>query len=437
MQCFHNRSAKYKTVACMSIVIRAKITPKSVRQKRTTLNYLAASFHTSLRKRGGDMQYDLLLTGGEVIDPGAGLRGVMDVAISGGKIVAVAPSLPANQALRTISAKGRLVMPGLVDMHAHVLVNGHDMGSHTDHYCRASGVTTLCDAGSTGSSNFAGLRSVLDHHVRTRVRAFVNLSAIGITGTSRGGELSHFPYADPEGCARTITENPDLAIGVKLRFGPGLVWEYSAEPVKLARKTADMAGGVPMMMHITDSPVPLPDLIAHMKPGDIVTHCYHGRNHGIMGQEKQFVLKEVVEAQRAGIIFDCAHGRNHFNFRMIEKALDQGFLPDTISTDLTMTTASRGPVWDLPTTMTKLLHFGMPLDEIVRRVTANPARLMGYEGTVGTLKPGANADVSVFELRDGNFELRDSDGDTVIAKRRLLAQLTVKDGRVWYERPAE
>ena len=383
------------------------------------------------------MQYDLLLSGGEVIDPGAGLRGVMDVAIAGGKIAAVAPSLPAKQALRTISAKGRLVMPGLVDMHAHVLVNGYDMGMHTDQYCRGSGVTTLCDAGSTGSSNFAALRSVLDHHVRTRVRAFVNLSAIGITGTSRGGELSHFPYADPEGCARTITENPDLAIGVKLRFGPGLVWEYSAEPVKLARRTADMAGGVPMMMHITDSPVPLPDLIAHMKPGDIVTHCYHGRNHGIMGQEKQFVLKEVVEAQRAGIIFDCAHGRNHFNFRMIEKALDQGFLPDTISTDLTMTTASRGPVWDLPTTMTKLLHFGMPLEEIVRRATATPARLMGYAGTVGTLKPGANADVSVFELRDGSYELRDSDGDTITAKRRLLAQLTVKDGRVWYERPAD
>ena len=383
------------------------------------------------------MQYDLLLTGGEVIDPGAGLRGVMDVAIAGGKIAAVAPSLPANQALRTLSVKGRLVMPGLVDMHAHVLINGHDMGMHTDHYCRSSGVTTLCDAGSTGSSNFAGLRSVLDHHVRTRVRAFVNLSAIGITGTSRGGELSHFPYADPEGCARTITENPDLAIGVKLRFGPGLVWEYSAEPVKLARKAADMAGGVPMMMHITDSPVPLPDLIAHMKPGDIVTHCYHGRNHGIMGQEKQFVLKEVVEAQRAGIIFDCAHGRSHFNFRMIEKALDQGFLPDTISTDLTMTSASRGPVWDLPTTMTKLLHFGMPLDEIVRRATATPARLMGYEGTVGTLKPGANADISVFELREGNHELRDSDGNTITAKRRLLAHLTVKDGRVWYERPAE
>ena len=383
------------------------------------------------------MRYDLLLTGGEVVDPAAGLRGVMDVGIAGGKIVAVAPSLPQNEARQTISAKGRLVTPGLVDIHAHVYVNAHDMGGHTDACCRCSGVTTLCDAGSTGSATFAGLRHVLDSEVRTRVRAFVNLSAIGIMGTSRGGELAHFPYADPEGCARTISENPDLAIGVKLRYGPGLVWEYSTEPVKLARRTADMAGGVPMMMHITDSPVPLPELIAHMKPGDIVTHCYHGRAHGIMGQEKQFVLKEVVEAQKAGIIFDCAHGRNHFNFRMIEKALDQGFLPDTISTDLTLTTATKGPVWDLPTTMTKLLHFGMPLEEIVRRATATPARIMGYEGTVGTLRPGANADVAVFELRDGNFDLRDSDGNTVAAKRRLLADLTLKDGRVWFQRPAE
>ncbi len=384
------------------------------------------------------MKYDLLLTGGDVMDPAAGLRGVMDIGIAGGKIAAVAPSLDPKDALRSISVKGRLVTPGLVDIHAHVFVNGHDMGIHTDGCCSRSGVTTLCDAGSAGSSNFAGLRQVLDKDVRTRVRAFVNLSAIGITGTSRGGELQHFPYADPEGCARTIVENPDLAIGVKLRFGPNLVWEYSNEPVKLARRTADMAGpGIPMMMHITDSPIPLPALIEHMKPGDIVTHCYHGRANGIMGQEKQFLLKEVVEAQRAGIIFDCAHGRNHFNFRMIEKALDQGFLPDTISTDLTMTSATKGPVWDLPTTMTKLLHFGMPIEEIIRRSTAAPARIMGYEGTVGTLKPGANADVSIFELRDGNFELIDSDGDKITAKRRLITRMTVKEGRVWYERSAD
>lgn len=384
------------------------------------------------------MRFDLLLRGGEVLDPGAGLRGLMDVGIADGKIAAVAPSLPGDHARQTFDAKGMLVLPGLVDLHAHVLVNGHDMGLHTDRCCLGTGVTTLCDAGSTGSSNFPALRNMLDHHVRTGVRAFVNLSAIGITGIARCGELAHLPYADPEGCAKTIREHPGLAVGVKLRFGPNLVWEYSAEPVKMARRAAEMAGaGVPMMMHITDSPVPLPELVAHMKPGDIVTHCYHGRNHGILGQQRQFVLKEIVEAQRAGIVFDCAHGRNHFSFRVLEKALEQGFLPDTISTDLTLRTATEGPVWDLPTTMTKLLHFGLPLDEVVRRATAAPARILGGEGTVGTLRPGANADVALFELRDEDFEMRDSEGDVVVARRRLVARATVKDGRVWNEGPGQ
>ena len=382
------------------------------------------------------MKYDLLIQHGEVIDRGAGLHRKLDVAISGGKIAAVAPSLPESEARRTISAKGLLVTPGLIDIHAHVFVNAHDMGGHTDHFCRSTGVTTLCDAGSTGSATFAGLRHVIDHEVRTRIRAFVNLSAIGIVGTSRGGELSHFPYADPEGCARTIEENPDLAIGVKLRYGPGLVWEYTTEPVKLARRTAAMAH-VPLMIHITDSPIPLPDILAEMIPGDIITHCYHGRAHGIMGQEKQLVLKEVVEAQRYGIIFDCAHGRNHFSFPMIEKALDQGFLPDTISTDLTFTSATKGPVWDLTTTMSKLLHFGMKLDDIVARATSAPAKILGYDGTVGTLKPGANADIALIERRNGNVELKDSDGNIVTAKERLITRMTLKDGRVWYERPGE
>jgi dihydroorotase len=382
------------------------------------------------------MKYDLLVTDGEVLDPAAGLKGQLDVAISGGKIVEVAPSLPKTEARRTISARGLLVTPGLVDIHAHIFVNAHDMGGHTDHFCQASGVTTLCDAGSTGSATFAGLRQVIDREVRTRIRAFVNLSAIGIVGTSRGGELSHFPYADSEGCARTIAENPDLAIGVKLRYGPGLVWEYTTEPVKMARRTAATAG-VPLMIHITDSPIPLPDILAEMAPGDIVTHCYHGRANGIMGEEKQFILKEVVEAQRHGIIFDCAHGRNHFSFPMIEKALDQGFLPDTISTDLTFASATRGPVWDLTTTMSKLLHFGMPIEELVRRATAVPAKILGYEGTIGTLRPGANADVALLERRNGNFAMIDSDGNTVTAKERLIARTTLKDGRIWYERPAE
>ena len=383
------------------------------------------------------MKYDLLIRDGEVVDPGGGLRGRMDVGIAGGKIAEVAAGLREEEARRTISARGRLVAPGLVDVHAHVFVNSSDMGENTDRFCNSSGVTTVCDAGSAGSANFAGLRFMLDRAVRTRARAFVNLSAIGIAGTARSGELAHFPYADPEGCARTITENRDIAIGVKLRYGPGIVWEYTTEPVKKAREAADMAG-VPLMIHITGTPLPLPEILTHMKPGDIITHCFHGHDHGIMGPEKQFLLKEVVEAQRHGIIFDCAHGRGgHFSFPLIEKALDQGFLPDTISTDLTSTTATRGPVFDLATTMSKLMHFGATTDDVVLRATARPAKIAGLEGTVGTLRAGASADVAIFELRDGDCEFRDTDGNTVTGKRRLITHLTLKEGRVCYERPAE
>ncbi len=140
------------------------------------------------------MKYDLLIRHGDVLDPGGGLMGMLDVGIAGGRIVEIGTDLPEKEALKTVSARGLYVTPGLVDIHAHVFVNAHDMGGHTDRLCVHSGVTTLCDAGSAGSANFAGLRHVLDHEVRkTRVRAFVNLSAIGITGTSRGGELSHFP----------------------------------------------------------------------------------------------------------------------------------------------------------------------------------------------------------------------------------------------------
>jgi dihydroorotase len=382
------------------------------------------------------MKYDLLICDGEVVDPGGGLRGRMDVGIAGGKIVEIAPSLRQEDARNTISAKNRLVTPGLVDVHAHIFVNCSDMGENTDRLCNAGGVTTVCVAGSAGSANFAGLRFVIDKAVRTRARAFVNLSTIGIVGTARSGELAHLPYADPEGCARTIAENRDLAIGVKLRYGPGIVWEYTTEPVKTARQAADMAG-VPLMVHITDSPLPLPEILAFMKPGDIITHCLHGRDHGIMGPERQLILKEVVEAQHHGVIFDCAHGRAHFSFSLIEKALDQGFLPDTISTDLTFGSATRGPVFDLTTTMSKLMHFGVALDDVVIRVTATPAKILGLDGMVGTLRPGANADVAILELRDGNFEFHDTDGNTINGKRRLITHQTLKDGRVCYDRLAD
>lgn len=151
-----------------------------------------------------------------------------------------------------------------------------------------------------------------------------------------------------------------------------------------------------------------------MKPGDIVTHCLHDYANGIMGPDKVLMLKEVLEAQRHGVIFDCAHGRaGHFNFLLLERALDQGFLPDTISTDLTFYSATLGPVFDLPTTMSKLLHFSVSIEEIVKRATAVPAKILGAEGVIGTLRNGADADIAVFDMKDGNFEFHDTDGNTV------------------------
>ncbi len=157
-----------------------------------------------------------------------------------------------------------------------------------------------------------------------------------------------------------------------------------------------------------------------------------------MGPDKVLVLKEVLEAQRHGVIFDCAHGRaGHFNFPLLERALDQGFLPDTISTDLTFNSATLGPVFDLPTTMSKLLHFGVSIEEVVKRATAVPAKILGAEGVIGTLRNGADADIAVFDMKEGDFEFHDTDGNTVRSTKRLVAALTLKEGRVWYERAAE
>jgi dihydroorotase len=376
------------------------------------------------------MPYDLLLKGGEVIDPGWPFRGTADVAISKGKIATVAADIAVTEAAKVIDVSGKIVCPGLIDIHAHTFINAHDMGDETDQRCAASGVTTLVDAGSSGSATFPGLRRYVADHCQVRLRCFIHLSALGLIHL-QVGELMHLAYADPEGCARTIRENRDLAIGVKLRFSNNVVPDKAGtEPLRLARQAADMAD-VPLMVHITDALLPVPKILEFMKPGDIVTHCFHRYQYGIMGPEKKEILREVQDAQKAGVIFDCAHGRMHFTFPFVRMALEKGFMPDTIATDLTIPSATRGPVFDLPTTMSKLLNLGMSLEDVLLRTTANPARVIGEAGHIGTLKPGAVADVAVFSLERGQFDFIDTDQNHMIGEQRLVTQLTLKDGRIW------
>jgi len=377
------------------------------------------------------MPYDLVLKGGEVIDPGWPLHQRADVAISKGKIAAITPNIPATEAIRTIDVTGKIVCPGLIDIHAHTFINAHDMGPQTDQRCSASGVTTLVDAGSSGSATFPGLRHYVAERSQVRLRCFVHLSALGLIHL-QVGELMNMDYADPEGCARTIRENRDLAIGVKLRFSNNVVPDTAGtEPLRLARQAADMAD-VPLMVHITDALLPVPKILEFMKPGDVVTHCLHRYQYGIMGPEKKEILREVRDAQKAGVIFDCAHGRMHFTFPFVRMALDQGFMPDTIATDLSIPSATRGPVFDLPTTMSKFLNLGVSLDEVLRCVTTNPARAIGEGERLGTLKPGAVADVAVFSLERGQFDFVDTDQNHMTGEQKLLTQLTLKDGRIWY-----
>jgi len=382
------------------------------------------------------MLYDLVLKGGEVIDPGWPLHQRADVAISKGKIAAVAPNIPATEAIRTIDVTGKIVCPGLIDIHAHTFINAHDMGPQTDQRCSASGVTTLVDAGSSGSATFPGLRHYVAERSQVRLRCFVHLSALGLIHL-QVGELMNMDYADPEGCARTIRENRDLAIGVKLRFSNNVVPDTAGtEPLRLARQAADMAD-VPLMVHITDALLPVPKILEFMKPGDVVTHCLHRYQYGIMGPEKKEILREVRDAQKAGVIFDCAHGRMHFTFPFVRMALDQGFMPDTIATDLSIPSATRGPVFDLPTTMSKFLNLGVSLDEVFRCVTTNPARAIGEGERLGTLKPGAVADVAVFSLERGQFDFVDTDQNHMTGEQKLVTQLTLKDGRIWYRATKE
>ena len=380
------------------------------------------------------MAYDLLLKGGEVVDPGRSFRAKADVAIQKGKIAAVQADIPQTAAVRVRDVSGKLVCPGLIDLHAHVFINASDMGAETDQRCAASGVTTIIDAGSAGSATFAGLRQAVADRSQVRLRCFVHLSALGLIHL-QVGELMHMAYADPEGCARTISANRDLAIGVKLRFSNNVVPDSAGtEPLRLARQAADMAE-VPLMVHITDALLPIPQILSFLKPGDVVTHCFHRYTHGIMGPDKKAILREVWDAQKAGIIFDCAHGRMHFPFPFVKQVLDAGFYPDTIATDLTLASATKGPVFDLPTTMSKLLNLGMSLEDVILRATANPARVLGEGERLGTLKPGAVADVAVFSLEQGEFDFVDTDQNHMTGSQRLVPQLTIKDGRMWYRGP--
>jgi dihydroorotase len=374
------------------------------------------------------VRFDLVLTGGHVIDPAAGVDGRRDVAFSAGRVVAIESALPAGHARETVDVVGSYVVPGLIDLHAHAFIAGHDLGVETDAVCRSTGVTTLCDAGSTGGANFAGLREYVMARAETRVLGFVHLSAIGLTHLGIG-EHCLLEYSDPDLAAAVAREHRDVVLGIKVREQVEVVGAHGLEPLRRGLKAAETAG-VPVIVHVNNPPAEYGDVLALLRPGDIVSHFFHGRGSGILDAAGR-IKPAVHEARRRGVVFDVAHGRNHVNFPVVRQALAEGFYPDTISSDLTRPGRAT-IVRDLPTTLSKFLSLGMPLADVVRAATGAPARAIGRSGELGCLAPGAAGDAAVFVVEEGRFPYQDADGNTLEGRYRWTPRLTVRAGRVWW-----
>lgn len=367
--------------------------------------------------------FDLLITGGRVLDPALGLDAVMDVGIRGDRVAAVGPALHTIGSKTILNAAGRLVTPGLIDIHGHVYDDVIPISIDADLVGIPKGVTTIVDAGSAGASTFAGFRKHVIARSKTRVRALINISSIGLVVTNE--MYIDAKLIDAKATAKVIQDNPGLILGIKVRInGRDEELDHDAGVLAQAREAAD-AAGVPIMMHWSNRR----RLLGMLKKGDILTHPYNPPRSGpnLLGADGK-VLPQILELKDRGIYTDFAHG-GHLQWETAEKAAEYGWFPDTISTDIHRAhTGPNGTVQDLVTTMAKFLYLGMPLGRVMEAVTANPARMLRFGEKIGTLEPGAVADVSVLRLDETPFEALDTLRRKRTLKRRLVPQAVVRAG---------
>lgn len=366
------------------------------------------------------MRPDLVIANGRVLDPGAGLEGDLDVAIVRGRVQEVAPGLGKRFPDRAIDVQRALVLPGLVDIHTHCFWGGTYFGIRPDPVAGSTGVTTWVDAGSAGAWNLAAFRTIAETS-KHRIRAYVNVSAVGLV--ARTGELDNLDYVNEEDLLAIVDEHRDFIVGVKVRMGHP---KHGILPLERAIAAADKAR-LPVMVHVRNGPPDIRAVLAILRPGDILTHCYTGADMAMVADN--LWIPEAFEARDRGVLFDVAHGGASFGWKSAEAGFAAGFRPDMISSDLHQLNYFP-PNVDLCETMSKMLHLGMALPDIVRAVTSTPAAAIRMEGEVGTLRPGAAADVAVFEMAEGEFTMTDTHGESRTAGRKLKHLLTVAGGEL-------
>jgi dihydroorotase len=372
-------------------------------------------------------KYDLIIKGGTVVDPSQGIHERRDVAFSNGKVAALEPEISDSLSNEVVDATDAIVTPGLVDLHVHVYWGVGHYGIEPDPTQIALGVTTAVDAGSAGAWTFPAFRRYVMDRSATRLYALLNISSMGMI-SPKIGELEDLRWADVEDATRVGHANPEHILGIKVRLSQPLAADHDVDALKRAIEAAEQLGKF-VMIHVGNSFTPMEDLVALLRPGDVVTHAYHGSAHGAMDESGR-VFDGIVEAQKRGVVFDIGHGRGSFSFASAEKALAQGFFPGNISSDLHIYNIE-GPVHDQLSTLSKFLHLGLSLDEVIRLSTSATAQIMGHADEIGTLKIGAEGDSTVMRIAEGKFTFVDSLDATVEGSRKLEHVATVKAGRLY------
>lgn len=367
----------------------------------------------------------MLIRGGTVVDPGQGLHARRDVRLDADRILEVADGLAPRPGEDVIDARDRLVLPGLVDLHVHVFWGASHYGIEPDPHCLGTGTTTVVDAGSAGAHTFGAFRRYVIDVSATRIVPFLNISATGMVSPTVG-ELEEVRHIDRAAALRTIEAHRDLIRGIKVRLSRDLVGANARVALRTAVEAGD-AARLPIMVHVGDTPITLAEILETLRPGDVVTHCYHGREEGIL-DARGTVTQTARQAAARGVLFDVGHGKGSFSFAVARRGLAQGFRPGTISSDLHVYNLD-GPVYDLATTMSKFLHLGLPLDEVVAMTTGAPARVIGHDGVLGSLRPGAAADVTLLAIREGPVTFEDAMGERVEGTTRLVPSGAVRAGR--------
>lgn len=376
------------------------------------------------------LKFDLVIAGGEVLDPGQKLRGRRDIGIKNSQIAAVASSIPADRSIQRIDVAGRLVTPGLIDLHSHYcpLVSG--IGLPPDELVNITATTTGVSPGDAGYHTFSAFRRWVMGESRTRLFAFVHISAIGLTGNlgAGPGEMMNIEYADVDRCAKTLAENPDVVLGVKVRISDYTVGQNDLEPLRRAIKAAELAGpSFRVMCHIGRAPGSLSDLLDLLRQGDILTHSYSGAGNNVVQNGK--LLPAALAAKKRGVIIDVGHGGGSFDFTIAEPAIQQGLTTDTISSDIHGASINSPGYPTLPNVMSKFMAMGFSLEDVVAKATIEPAKVIGRVPGLGTLQIGAPADIAVFEVVDGPVEFVDTMKNVKKGNRKLAPWLIVRGGR--------